>query len=169
MQQLINVHTALSIRQSFILLIHCKGQQQQNISLKIEQNTKNRRQWWKKVESGKWRYGNCSTCRLNSRQSSSKREENSVQKDIGKRIGNRAYRVVSQSSVLLSPVNEWEPDNTKYVWHAAVSCRWLWLPYVFVLYTSLGAIKIFGLSLRNSCKEARKRLLNLKLINCLFT
>lgn len=71
--------------------------------------------------------------------------ENSVQKYIGKRIGNRAYRVVSQSSVLLSRVNEWEPDNTEYVWHAVVSSRCFWLPYVFVLYTSLGIIKIFWL------------------------
>lgn len=44
LQQLINVHTALSIRQSFILLILCKGQQQKYISMKIERNPKNRRQ-----------------------------------------------------------------------------------------------------------------------------
>lgn len=39
LQQLINVHTALSIRQSFILLILCKGPQKKKTKYIIENRT----------------------------------------------------------------------------------------------------------------------------------
>lgn len=91
--------------------------------------------------SGEWRYGNCSTCRLNSRQSSSssKRGGNFAVRDYGpskKKTHTKAYRESGISGSRVSRVNECEPDNTEYVLPAVVSRRWFTTLRICFIYKS---------------------------------
>lgn len=142
MQQLINVHTALSIRQSFILLILCKGPQKkkQNISLKIEQNPKKPQTMMEEGGSGVEidAMAIVALVALIQDNHHHRKGEGTSRFAIMDRqkTYTKAYRESGISGSQVSRVNECEPDNTEYVLPVVVSCRWFTTLRICFIYKS---------------------------------